>query len=358
MTAQPLLTLAAWVHDLDPVVFHLTPTFGPRWYGLAYVAGFAAAWWILRVLAKRGKILLSPIAVGDAMIALMVGVLVGGRIGYAAFYRPDLFISFTGRPPWWELLSIHEGGMASHGGMIGVVVAAWWIARREKVPFLHLLDALALVTPIGLFFGRVANFINGELLGRIVALPGQPAPWWAVKYPQELLSESHRPGLQPEQEDALGALLVRFAPPPGAVPDVTEAAMQRLITHVQAGDAALKAELAPLLSARHPSQLYQALAEGLVLLVVLWAIWTKPRKPGVVAAWFLMVYGALRVVTERFRLPDDHLVNPLILGLTRGQWLSLVMVAAGAALLAFALRTKDNPPVGGWRTRAGASKSA
>lgn len=329
MITAPLL-LAAYVHDLDPFVFRITPTIGPRWYGLAYVMGFALGWALLRYASNRGRLRIPAPHVGDMMVLLMLAVLAGGRLGYAVFYRPEILWTFMPSPPWWELLAIHEGGMSSHGGMIGVALACVVIARRERVPALHVMDAVAAATPVGLFFGRLANFINGELLGRIVAGPGRPAPWWSVKYPQELLTKQ-RPGLDPEQVDRLEAIAERFALPGEAFND----AAGRVISLIQHGDTALKAELAPLLAARYPSQLIQAFAEGIVLFVIVWAVWLRSKRSGMTAAAFLIAYGLLRIATEHFRLPDDHLVTPLIMGLSRGQWLSVGLVIAGAALLWF-----------------------
>lgn len=343
-----MLTLAAWVHDLNPFVWRISSAVGVRWYGLAYIAGFACAWLLLHVLAKRRLSLLKPEAVPDAMLALVIGVLVGGRLGYVVFYDPGLLVEFTSSPPWWGLLAINRGGMASHGGMVGVAAACWAIGRRERIPFLHLLDLVALVAPIGLFFGRVANFINGELLGAVVAPPGRPGPWWTVKFPQELATH-HRPALDPDQVNRLEAILDRVAQPG----DNYDKAVERLVSAIQHGNATLKNDLAPLLASRHPSQLYQAFAEGIVLFATLWLIWARPRKPGVIGAWFLIVYGVLRIATEIWRLPDDTLAVQRILGLSRGQWLSVVMVVIGVVLLALASR-RDAAKLGGWA----ASKAA
>ena len=337
-----MLTLGAWLHDLDPFLVRFSGTFGVRWYGLSYIAGFVAAWMILTHLARRAVIRLSPDQVGDLIIAVILGTLVGGRLGYCVFYRPELLWSFDHAPPWWGVLALHEGGMASHGGMIGVVVACLWIARRNKVPGWHVIDCLCLVGPIGVFFGRVANFINGELLGKIVAPPGAPAPWWSVKYPQELL-EGHAPELTPDQQTQLADLLDRVALPN----DTLDQALRRLVEAVQAGDQDIASRLEPLISARHASQLYQAFAEGILVSIVLWWAWAKPRRPGVVSAWFLLVYGVGRVLTEFIRLPDAHLAVQRFAGLSRGQWLSVVMVIAGAALLWWCARGTGDK-LGGW----------
>jgi phosphatidylglycerol:prolipoprotein diacylglycerol transferase len=352
-----LPTLAAWVHDLSPFVFRLWDNVGLRWYGLSYVLGFIAAWAVMRELSKRRLTPLGQQRITDAMLTLMIGVVVGGRLGYCLFYRRELLTDFSSDFPWWGLLRITDGGMASHGGMIGVIVAAWFVARGGRsggmeaeppVSYRHVLDLLAFSCTPGLFFGRIANFINGELLGRIVAMPGEPAPWWSVKFPQEVFSGHGPPG----QEQAIGTILGEYRLPGESL----EAAYERLLTTIQSGgDAGRRAVslIEPLLSARHPSQLYQAVAEGIVLGAFLLWVWRRPRLPGVVGCWFLIGYGVLRVLTEFVRLPDAHLVVQRILGLSRGQWLSMLMIAAGFGLMAW-ISQHGGTPMGGWaRTRRG-----
>ena len=343
-----ILHLGVWVHDLNPVAVRFTESFGIRWYGLAYVAGFIAAWWLLVALAKRQLIQIKPQAVADVILALVVGVMVGGRLGYVLVYRPALLTEFSSHPPFWGVFDIMSGGMASHGGILGVIIAGWFIARANKITFRHSLDCIAAVAPIGIFFGRLANFVNGELLGSIVANPGQPAPWWSVKYPQELLERFHESGRTPDQSAQLEVLLQRFATPEDGSPG---GAIDRVIHAIQHGNAALKAELAPLLSARHPSQFYQAAAEGLLVFAVIWFVWRKPRMPGVITALFLIVYGVGRVATEFIRLPDAHFgAAARIDGLSRGQWLSVVMVIAGTITLILCSRAKAER-IGGWAAR-------
>ncbi|MBS0189187.1 MAG: prolipoprotein diacylglyceryl transferase [Planctomycetes bacterium] len=360
----------AWLHDLSPFALQISDGFGLRWYGLSYAAGFAAAYFLLRALAKRQLILIPVDRVADAMTWLILGVVVGGRLGYAIFYEPKLFVTFSSSFPWWSLFTLNKGGMASHGGIVGVIIASWWISRgfrdesgqivgRSSVR--HVLDVMALICPPGLFFGRLANFVNGELLGKIVAMPGEKGPWWSVQFPQEILSSpmskgGHRPPLTATQEHALDELLLRHALPT----DGFEQAYDRVLTLLQKGGEAgrrIGAELSPLISYRHPSQLYQAFAEGLVLWCVLLFIWRKPRAQGVVASWFLIVYGALRILTEFWRLPDAQLAVQRVLGLSRGQWLSVLMVIAGVVMLAWvlALARRQNPPelIGGWAKRPG-----
>ncbi|MBL8875649.1 MAG: prolipoprotein diacylglyceryl transferase [Phycisphaerae bacterium] len=361
-------TLASWLHDLSPFALKITDGFGLRWYGLSYAMGFVVAYLFMRLLARRGLILIPAERIGDAMTWLILGVVVGGRLGYAIFYEPRLFITFSSSFPWWGMFTLNKGGMASHGGIAGVIIASWWISRGfkddsgrivGKCSMLHVLDVMSVAAPPGLFFGRIANFINGELLGKIVTPPGQPGPWWAVRFPQEMLSEpmskgGHRPDLTQGQQHALEELLLKHALPT----DNLDQAYQRVLDQLEKGGEAgrrVAAELGPLISSRHPSQLYQALAEGIVLWVVLMLIWRRPRASGVVASWFLIVYGVLRVLTEVWRLPDAQLTVQRILGLSRGQWLSVLMVIAGFCLLgaslAIARRTSPVRLVGGWGRR-------
>ncbi len=350
------LTLAdAWLHDLSPFAVRFTETLGLRWYGLAYAMGFLLGYLQLRWLAKRGLIAIPAHRSGDAILTVVVGVVVGGRLGYVLLYEPSLLWSFSSGAPWWGVLAINRGGMASHGGMIGVAFAAWRISRGWKqpdgsiegrAPLLHIADAFAFIAPAGLFFGRVANFINGELLGRIAARPGEPAPWWSVRFPQEVLTD-HDSFRSAAQEQALDQLIFREARLPN---EAWETVYHRIVEQIQSGSPEgnrLAAELAPLLSARYPSQLMQAAAEGVVLAAVLWVVWAKPRKPGVVGAWFLISYGLMRVLTELVRLPDAQFAMQRVLGLSRGQWFSVLMAVIGVLLLA-RLRRSDAEPRGGW----------
>ena len=342
------LLLGAWLHDLDPFVLRISGDFGVRWYGLAYIAGFVAAWGLLRWMSRRGAFPLDAEGVTDFVLALVLGVLLGGRLGYVALYQPSLLWTFQPGAPWWSLVDITRGGMASHGGMAGVIVACWWTARRRGVPTLRLIDGAALVAPVGLLFGRLANFVNGELLGKIVAPPGEPAPWWSVRYPQELLERFERSGRTPEQTEAAWALAERFLAPTETIVTDWRVAFSRAIEAARAGDGEVRAAFEMILSARHPSQLYQAGAEGLLTLAVLWWLWRRARRPGLIGAWFLIVYGAGRVATEFVRLPDAHLEVQRLLGLSRGQWMSVAMIVAGAVLLWWVVRRSGAEPVGGW----------
>ncbi|MEL7474375.1 MAG: prolipoprotein diacylglyceryl transferase [Planctomycetota bacterium] len=384
-------TLAQWLHDLSPWVVRLPGTgIGVRWYGLSYIAGFAAAWLLVRWMGKRRMTPIPSWAALDAIMWAALGAIVGGRLLYCVLYQPSLLWTLEPSFPFWGGLMINRGGMASHGGMLGVYIAAWRISRGFRVesggaatkeagveasrttnpseadrasdgedragvvvgrcPPLHVMEVLAAASGPGLLFGRLANFINGELLGRVVASAGEPGPSWSVRYPQEHLTG--HVNRTPEAQRALDELVLTYAP---AAPGFATG-YELLLEKLQAGgtNAALIAErLAPMVSARHPTQLYQGLAEGIAPTVVVCLLWARPRALGVVGGAWLITYGGLRVVTELVRLPDDHLRVAQIAGLSRGQWLSVGMIVLGVALIAFG-RKLSSERFGGWRQPAGA----
>jgi len=348
---------AAHYHALSPIALDLG-FFAVRWYGLSYVAGFVAAYFIMRSLARRGMIPIPPNRVADAMVYIIFGVLVGGRLGYALLgYDPAILWTFSGQFPFWGLLAIHKGGMASHGGMIGVVVAAWFLSRgfkREdgsiegRTDWRCIVDVLALCVPIGFFFGRIANFVNGELLGRVIAAPGEPGPWYAVRFPQELLgwvSPAQHAKHTPDLTDAQHAKLIEAVTGSMMPKDSWSAALERLVA--RAGEH--RAQLEPLLAARHPSQLYAALLEGVAVGIVVWLVAARPRQPGVVGGWWLISYGVARIIAEIWRLPDAQFEVGNPMGLSRGQWFSAAMVAAGAAAVVLCAR-RAAPLTLGWMT--------
>lgn len=354
------MTLAAWLHSLDPFVFRFSGDLGIRWYGLSYAAGFLIAWVLLRWMCRRGMTLIPEDRAGDVIIIGALGGVIGGRLGYVLFYQPALLWQFSPTFPWWGVLDLMHGGMASHGGFIGAMLAAWRVSRgfkdadgvvRGKAPLLHVMDTMALVTPTGLLLGRIANFINGELLGAIVAQPGSPSPWWSVKFPQELLlPDAQRPMLSQDQFHQLDALL-RDA----SAGDAADRA-GALIERIQHGAPDLAQRLEPLLSARYPSQLFQAMAEGVVLGAILWIIARKPRVPGVIAASFLIVYAVLRILTETVRLPDSQFAVGRPLGLSRGQWFSVGMAAVGLLIL-WRVISRGGQKLGGWSRAAAAQET-
>jgi phosphatidylglycerol:prolipoprotein diacylglycerol transferase len=301
------------LHDFNSVAISLSPDLQIRWYGLAYLAGFLIGWLGLRWMARTQRSLVAERSVGDLIVYAVVGIMVGGRLGYALFYQPTLLWTFSPSFPWWELLAINRGGMASHGGMIGLFVAMALFSRRQRLPVLHVLDLVGLLATPGLFLGRMANLINGELWGKALSAKTQHnPPWWSLKYPDEVF---------------LGTIdLSKVAPHvvgDGTLPEMTAAALRR-------GDPKVVEMIVPQLTAFWPSQFIQAIAEGPVLLVLLVTVWWVPRRPGLIGGVFLMAYGVLRIGTEVVRQPDEGV--ELILGLQRGQLLSVGMIATGIVL--------------------------
>ncbi len=346
----------AYVHNLNPFVLQLTESFGIRWYALAYLAGFYATYRIVRCLAARK---LSPLSVdmaGDFVFTAALGTIIGGRIGYCIFYSPELLTQLTSAPPFWGLLAINRGGMASHGGIIGIMCACIYFARTRHLPALHLIDLAAMSGTIGVFFGRIANFINGELVGR-------PAPeWlpWAVKFPQDIyLWSNAKLSALSEIVGNLGIKAGQWrqwlegSPFDPTAQHNIESTLSQIIAKIQAGDLIIKSEIAPLLVARHPSQLYEAFGEGFLLFSALFLLWRKPRKPGFISAWFLILYAIVRIVGEQFRMPDPQ-IGFQIFGTTRGQLLSAAMLLAGILCL-FLWNRRDSVRLGGWK---GALRSA
>ena len=297
-----------YLHNLDPFIFRLWDEVGPRWYGMAYVLAFGCGFLLLRWLARRGYLDLNEAAIGDFVTwVALFGVMVGGRLGYVLFYKPEML-----RDPL-SILRVWEGGMSSHGGILGVVLVSLYYARRHKMPWTNLGDNLVVVAPIGLFFGRCANFINGELYGRITNVA------WAIQFPKELLE------LENADEAQRAVAACQQIDPSLSSP---EAVVQALQTNPQ-----IASTLRGILTPRHPSQLYEALLEGVLLFVILWFVRTRTRSPnGLLTGLFLGLYAIFRIVVEYFREPDA----PMIGMFTRGQFFSFFLVAIGFAFIVVA----------------------
>ena len=285
--------------EFDPVLISIGPL-PIRWYALAYVAGIVLGWWYAAKLVKTERVWapsrppINGAQLDDLALWITIGIILGGRLGYALFYKPVMFAQLVTGQTWgerFELFQMWTGGMSFHGGFLGVAVAVIWFARRHNASLLSLGDLIAPVAPIGLFFGRMANFINGELWGRITDAP------WAIRFCNNRILETY-----------------------GYCP---------------AGDAP-----------RHPSQLYEAGLEGLVLFGLLWLAvwkWRLLSKPGYVTGLFLLGYGLARATLENVRQPDAGLEN-LPLHLTMGMILSIPMIIIGAWLV---WRAWSRPPARG-----------
>ena len=279
----PSLSRAAGVNypDLSKEIFAYGP-FALRWYGLAYLAGFISAWWLAKYRA-RSLAGWTDLGISDLIFYCALGVILGGRLGYVLFYGLDMAIA----DPLW-VFKVWTGGMSFHGGVLGVIAAIFYFAHRNGKPVLEVADFVTPFVPVGQLFGRLANFVNTELPGRVTSVP------WGLHYPCDVVR-----GL--------------------------DASCVGLYENV----------------ARHPSPLYQAATEGVLLGVVMWLFIRRPRPMGTVSGLFLMGYGAARLFTEMFRQPDVQI--GLIGGVSMGQLLSMPMVVGGLGLFVWALRFSRPP---------------
>jgi len=268
--------------DIDPVALSLGPL-RIHWYGLMYLLGFAGGWWLARARARRAGSGWTGQQIDDLLFYAVLGVILGGRLGYMLFYSGSQML----RDPWL-VLRLWEGGMSFHGGLIGVLVALWLYSRRHQRRFFAVTDFFAPLVPIGLGAGRIGNFINGELWGKATTLP------WGMRLPCDSFPEKC---LAWSGSDNFSAPL-------------------------------------------HPTQLYEAFSEGLLLFLILWAYSSRPRPTMAVSGMFLLCYGAFRIGVELLRVPDAQLGYLAAGWLTMGQILSFPMVAAGALLLGLAYRRR------------------
>lgn len=344
--------LATYVHHLDPFAVRFTENFGIRWYGLAYVGGFAAAYFLLRWFVRIGASELKESQVADFItLCAVVGTMLGGRLGYMLFYNFD---SFVANPlSFFDFLG---GGMSSHGGMLGITIVAWFFAWRTGTSWAGHGDNLVTVAPIGLFLGRLANFINGELYGR----PTESR--LAMKFPEELndmvktsqgsewkfpLSQLRE--LAERAQDVAPGLLEKFdALSAQALANGQDAHffIVKLLQESAQDNPAFRSLLGTLLTPRHPSQLYEAAVEGLLLFLIMLSLRLKWRNAwhGMLTGIFFLLYAVGRIVVENYREPDSS----LILGMTKGQFYSIFLVAAGIAFLAYGVlrRRRNRPPQG------------
>jgi phosphatidylglycerol:prolipoprotein diacylglycerol transferase len=353
-------TMENYMHGISPIAVQLYGDIAIRWYGLAYLAGLLLGLLLMRLMSKRGGNLLNFEELSDLVTWSALGVMIGGRLGYCLFYSPDLLIDFSSSFPFWGALKVWEGGMASHGGFIGVLTSSYLFSRKYNYPFLHINDLTVLGGSLGFFFGRLANFINGELYGRVVTKPTS----WAVKFPQEMsewlspnqaklmelkpLAEKFNSasGLNLESQGREWSTLVQEFSINSQSQNMVRSFVNWLQNKsVERNQEVLEA-LSTVLSPRYPSQLIQALLEGLCVFIILNLIWLKPRKPGVITAWFGILYAIARIIGEQFRMPDTQL-GFQALGLTRGQWLSVAMLIGGILLLIATTRSSSEK-IKGW----------
>ena len=266
--------------QFDPVLISIGPL-AIRWYALSYIVGFILFTILGRRRIAQGNSVFTKEMLDDFLTWGILGVILGGRIGYVLFYK---FSDYLANP--LDILKVWEGGMSFHGGFLGVVVAMWLFGRKYNISILKLMDTVAPLVPLGLASGRIGNFINGELWGRVTELNA----FWAMGFPQARYEDAEAAAHNP--------LWAEWLQQYGMLP-------------------------------RHPSQLYQFALEGICLFVIVWIFSKKPRPAGQTAALFLGGYGLFRFIAEFARQPDDYL-GLLTLGLSMGQWLSVPMIVLGA----------------------------
>ena len=316
-----LSTLGYYVHNLNPVIFDLFGVIKPRWYGFAYLMGFLVAYLLIKKLSRDGMLRLHPERVPDLVLNCCIfGVLIGGRLGYCLFYQQSL-LGFTSEFPYWGVLKVWEGGMSAHGGVVFTIITLIIFARKYKASLINIGDAACMVVPVGLCFGRVANFINGELYGHFSDVP------WAVKFPSEIyaptngeMSKAVQEKLPGVFENLFGGDMGYWLTPGGFNEGLKELSFQ--LSHHQA--AAVNA-VADILPPRHPSQLYEALLEGVLLFIICWTIGRVWRKDGMASGAFLTFYPVMRIIGEQFRVGDSAM-DWSHSGVSAGVLLSLAMM--------------------------------
>ncbi len=283
-----------YLHQIDPILIELGPL-KVHWYGVMYLLGFAAAWFLGRSRVRAGRLPgVSEQAFGDLMFYAMLGVIFGARIGYILIYDLSSYIADP-----VQIVKIWQGGMSFHGGLAGVLVASLWWARRHKLHFFDVVDFVAPLVPAGLGLGRLGNFINGELWGKYTQ------GGWGVIFPR---AEADLAGLDAATLQTMheSGVLDQFA--------------------------------------RHPSQLYQLSLEGIAMFCLLWWFSRRPRPRYAVAGMFALLYGCFRFLVEFVRLPDEQIGYLAFDWLTMGQVLSLPLVALGLVLLWLSRRAPTLQP--------------
>lgn len=314
------MIFAYYLHDLSPFVIKFTDKIAVHWYGLAYVLGFYLTYRVMYFLAKRGLSEIKPEAVADFItLVSLFGLVLGGRLGYMLLYNFDEFI----HAPWTFFL-LNQGGMASHGGIAGTTLFCGWYAWKHKISWAGIGDSIVCGAPLGIFLGRIANFINGELFGHVTTVP------WAVKFPTELLHED----------------FVKQGGDPALMHEIYVNGLQHspdIIAYFEKRRGGL-AELEQILHPRHPSQLYEAFGEGLLLSAILIFIRLRfPRlRQGIIAGLFFILYAIARIALEYVRQPDSG--SAMILGLTKGQFFSTFMFIVGGLFIGYGLKWGKSPP--------------
>lgn len=331
---------AAYIHNLDPVIVKFSDALQLRWYGLSYVAGFLAAYLILVWLARRKLWVVEEEKVGDVVTYTAIfGVFLGGRIGYVLFYMIP-------RDGWGVIMNdpmtiirVWDGGMASHGGILGIMVFTLFYSWRHNLSWAGLGDGISIVAPLGVFFGRIANFINGELYGTTT----DEKNWWAVKFPKSLFEKGNEENLQNAIRQIAvtdkGWTVTKDIPQDmDGTYFVGRSHFEQIEQAARENPEILQA-LGDHTPARHPSQLYEGILEGLVIFLLLYGMRRAfPRLwHGVITGTFFILYAIFRIGVENVRQPDAD----EILGMTKGQFYSTFMIVIGIGFYLYAFRKRE-----------------
>ena len=279
--------------NFNPVAVQIG-SFSIHWYALSYVLAFVLFMWLGRIRIKQNNSPFTFDSLDDMLTYGILGVILGGRLGYCLFYQPAYFAAHP-----VDIFKVWQGGMSFHGGFLGVAVASFLFAKKHGISWIKCADGIAPLVPLGLASGRMGNFINGELWGRLT----DPTAFWAMGFPTAYHADI---ALLPMLPENMQAAFLQY----GSLP-------------------------------RHPSPLYELALEGIVLFIILWLFSKKPRPTGQVTALFLAGYGFFRFLIEFTRQPDEHL-GLLSLGLSMGQWLSLPMIIIGLIWFIAAGKTMSN----------------
>jgi len=343
--------LATYIHNMDPVIFDVVGPIKLRWYGLGYLLSFVLGYYLLRWQARKKLWVLPEEKVADFIAyAAFFGVFLGGRLGWVLmyfengaisgkwlqyvllfrfmhkskpeepFFNPEWFLAIAEDP--LIIMRVYDGGMASHGGILGLMIFTWFYARKQKVSWTGVGDGLCVVAPIGIGLVRLANFINGELYGRVAN-----GASWAMKFPASLFEDLNYD--KASINEAYYACR-QVAPELG-----TDELPYDAIVSAARDNPELLETLGGYLQARHPSQLYEAILEGLVLFAVLFTVRVRFPKlaSGIITGLFFLLYAVFRIIVEGYREPDSAMIGAL----TKGQFYSTFMIVAGLGFIGFAL---------------------
>jgi phosphatidylglycerol:prolipoprotein diacylglycerol transferase len=340
------------IHDFSPFVFKFSDSIGIQWYGLFYLISVFFSYFIVRWFSSRQNAHFTKTLSIDFIFFSGIGLFFGARIGYL-LYEPNLFLLFRNDFPYWGVLAIDEGGLSIHGAIFGLFISTFLFSLKSGISQLYLLDLSAIIGSFAIFWGRFASFFSGEYLGRTVQEANGIGSEFInglaenilMKFPQEILQW---PLTHFTKLEKLNSLIEKV---PGLSSQIWMESLQqyqenekargivqeyleKILNSVHDGNSTVLSLLTPFLENRHPVQLYSALCEGLIIFVLLFLLWFKPRKPGVITANFIVLYSVMRIFIEQFALPDAQL-GYRWMNVTQAQGLSVLMLILGLWFLFF-----------------------